>query len=69
MYLARRVEGARIWVYQVHAPVAPRTAWRFEPGPSCCLCRTGLSGNGMCAFGETPQEAREFLRKMEEMYG
>ncbi len=47
----------------------PSQAWQFEPKLGCCLRRTGLSGDGMCALGETPAEARANLKKAEDMYG
>lgn len=68
MFLARREEGKRIWVYQVCLPFLPRPdarAWQFEPRLGCCLRRTGLSGDGWCALGESPGEARRNLVEAE----
>ena len=65
MYLARRVTGARIWVYQVIAPERPPTAWEFDPG-ACTLARIGHSGPGLCALGRTSFEAKETLKSVEE---
>ena len=65
MFLARRVTGMRIWVYQVRLSERNPIGWDFLPPPGCCLVRQGLSGDGYCAFGRTPQEAREYLIRAE----
>ena len=70
MFLARRVQGQRIWVYPV---VLPRylnpIAWSFEPKLNCALVRQELSGPGFCALAMTFSEAREAFIKAEERYG
>lgn len=42
--------------------------WAFDPG-NCALARQGLSGPGITVWGVTAEDARERLRRYEEMAG